>query len=543
MRVLGVHPKLGLWPWLIPLLLYGLHCGAIFNWYVDDAFISQAYARTWVESGVFAYSPGDAPHYGISNPLWVAILAVAQLLGLHPYLFEKFLCMAFGASAILGVVVHTWRVFPDDSPRGRAIAMLPGLALAASWNYCAWAVGGLETLCFAAFAALGSLDLARRLAEGRHDLWKCGLLLAPLGLLRPEGLGVVGLAGLAACAIVALRYPRGERLAPLVHFALPPALVMLAGLATIYSLTGALLPSTYYLKAGHLSGDTASRGFAYVETFLRQTGALLAILAVLGIFVAALKPRRAEPLLLTTAAIAGSVCLGYALGFIVPVGGDWMLGSRFFVHHYPQLVTPAARAGGLLVREQHLLRRSLGLGAAIALPLALAVFEIRPSHSGRNDDTGHFLQKVWFETPRDRPSYPASSWALVEELAAGCAEDRLLAMTEGGFFAWYSGCRVFDLHGWSRRSLAMERHHARRWDSPSFLRQVLDFGPDYVLLSGYGRAGEMDHRLRIEQALARDSEFRSNYQLVATFEDVDEIYRESRQRSTGAMLAYQLYRR
>lgn len=543
MRVLAESAQLGLWPRLIPLLLYGIHCGMIFNWYVDDAFISQVYARTWVENGVFAYSAGDVPHYGISNPLWVAILAIPHLFGLHPYLFEKLLCVSLGGSAIAAVVRHTFKLFPENNTRARVIAMSPGLALAASWNYCAWAVGGLETLCFATLIALGSLDLAQRLAECRRDLWKSGLIIAPLCLLRPEGIGLIGLAGLAACCVVGLRYPRGERLIPITSFALPPIVVMLAGLGTIHSLTGALVPSTYYLKAGHLSGDTASRGMAYVATFLWQTGALLPGLALLGVLLGTLRARRADPLLFTTATVAGFVCAGYAAGFIIPVGGDWMLGSRFFVHLYPLLAVLSALALGLLIRASKAWPRHLGTVSALALPLALGVLEIRPSHSGRNDDTGHFLPKVWFEVPQDRPSYPDASWALVEELATGCAEDRLLAMTEGGFFAWYSGCRVFDLHGWSRRSLAMERHRAKRWDSPEFLRQVLDFGPDYVLLSGYARGDEVDYRLKIERALARDPEFRSNYQLVATFNNIDEIYRQPRQNKTGVMLAYELYRR
>ncbi|MCH7600852.1 MAG: hypothetical protein IH973_13940 [Myxococcales bacterium] len=523
MRVLGAHTQLGVWPWLVPLLLYGIHTGAIFNWYVDDAFISQVYARTLVETGVFAYSAGDVPHYGISNPLWVGVLAIAHLLGLHPYLFEKALCIAFGGAALAAVVLHTWKLFPENSTRGRAIAMLPGLALAASWNYCAWAVGGLETLCFAALVAFGSLDLARRLAEGRRDLWKSALLLAPLGLLRPEGLGIVGLSGLATVGAVALRYPRGERLVSIAAFALPPIAVMLAGLGIIYSLTDALVPSTYYLKAGHLSGDTASRGLAYAETFLRQTGALLPGLALLGILLGTLRARRFDSLRFTTATVAGVVCLGYAVGFIVPVGGDWMLGSRFFVHLYPLLAVLAALAVGQLICASTALPRKLGLFSALALPLALGVLEIRPSHSGRNDDTGSFLPKIWFEMPQDRPSYPAGSWALVEELAAGCAEDRLLAMTEGGFFAWYTGCRVFDLHGWSRRSLAMERHRTQRWDSPGFLRQILDFGPDYVLLSGYARGDELTYRLTIERALAKDPEFEDKM-IVVILPDAGERY-------------------
>jgi hypothetical protein len=123
MRALANSAQLGLWPRLIPLLLYGIHCGMIFNCHVDDAFISQVYARTWIENGIFAYSAGDVPHYGISNPLWAAILAIPHLIGLHSYMFEKALCISLGGAAIATVVQHTFRLFPENNTRGRVIAM------------------------------------------------------------------------------------------------------------------------------------------------------------------------------------------------------------------------------------------------------------------------------------------------------------------------------------------------------------------------------------------------------------------------------------
>lgn len=160
------------------------------------------------------------------------------------------------------------------------------------------------------------------------------------------------------------------------------------------------------------------------------------------------------------------------------------------------------------------------------LPISMLVNEIQVINSFDNRDTGYFIQQIWITTPSDRPPYPENSYALVDKLNNFCKGDELLAMTEGGFFAYYTNCYVFDLHGWSDQNLTSIRYNKGQWNTPEFINEILSKTPDYILMSGYmDLLGNIQYRLPIENGMANTIAFINNYKMVGNYPRINEIYR------------------
>src|SRR5690606_1062934 len=78
----------------------------LWEWYVEDAAISFAFARNWAAGDGLVAFPGGERIEGYSNPTWVALMAAWYLVGVDGFLSSKLMAMAFGAAT----VVLTWRI-------------------------------------------------------------------------------------------------------------------------------------------------------------------------------------------------------------------------------------------------------------------------------------------------------------------------------------------------------------------------------------------------------------------------------------------------
>ncbi|HLF26773.1 MAG TPA: hypothetical protein VJG32_10580 [Anaerolineae bacterium] len=161
---------------------------------LDDAWIHQTYARNLAGSGQLAYVPGQ-PSAGSTSPLWTLLIAIGYKLNIDTRLWTY----ALGA---ISLALTAWfltrlslRLWPDR-PR---LALAAGLLCLFEWHLAWAAASGMETVLFTALA----LALMERAVQARAS-WRDGLIFGALGGLltvtRPEGLLLVGLAGLAVLA-------------------------------------------------------------------------------------------------------------------------------------------------------------------------------------------------------------------------------------------------------------------------------------------------------------------------------------------------------
>ncbi len=223
-----------------------LHQLARWDWYIDDAAISFAYARNWAEGYGLVAVPGGERIEGYSNPTWVVLLAFFELLGLDGFTTGK--PMALGFSLLTLPVVH--RLAQRALPGREAGPLLAPLVLALNAQFAIWSMSALENSLFGFLVALGAervlaeLEAAR---EGRRAWpWSAVVFLA-LAWTRPEGLLYAAVGG-AWYGLLSLHAGRGPL--PVIGWVAAfwgPHLLLL-GLRLWYFAWP--FPNTYYAKVG-----------------------------------------------------------------------------------------------------------------------------------------------------------------------------------------------------------------------------------------------------------------------------------------------------
>jgi hypothetical protein len=213
---------------------------------LDDGWIHQTYARNLVQTGAWAYVPGEVSA-GSTSPLWTLILALGYALGAP---FRVWAAMAGGMSAA-GAAWAAGKVSQRLFPHVNA-AWAAGLACAAEWHLLWAGASGMETALFSALCLGligGAIALASDDRPGRWLAW--GALGGAVFLTRPEGLLPLGLAGLGL-ALARHGDFTGRTLGEAWRrYALAAAgflALAVPYLAFNWTTTGALMPNTFYAK-------------------------------------------------------------------------------------------------------------------------------------------------------------------------------------------------------------------------------------------------------------------------------------------------------
>ncbi|MFT5456222.1 MAG: hypothetical protein ACI9K2_002707 [Myxococcota bacterium] len=235
------------------------HQAVHWDWFIEDAAISFAYARNLVAGEGLVPFPGGERIEAVSNPTWVALLAAFQLLGLDGFIVAK----PLGVLLTLATLVGVWRLadaaLPDHAGSGARIAPI---ALAFSAQHALWATSGLENALFAALVAALVLRTATEAVSGVAR-WSPWLALA-LVWTRPEGFAYAGVAG-AWFAVGCAQAGHGVR--PVARWAalvLGPSLLLEGARVAYFAWP---LPNTFYAKVGE-------RGIALLEWNHRGWGQL-----------------------------------------------------------------------------------------------------------------------------------------------------------------------------------------------------------------------------------------------------------------------------
>ncbi len=401
-----------------PLIVLAAVALAIAVWHmlrfpvlVDDAFISFRVARNWALTGVPEYNPG-VREWVPTSFLWVALLAgLGKLLPLT----IPTLARVLGGVCGLATIVCLARCLP----RLRGAGPLAALLCAASAQWAAWPLSGMETSAFslgvlaACLATLRVLEdpTARRAAIA-------GAVCGVATLLRPDG-ALIAAVALAALILASRRARRaGWFLAAFAGTVLP----MIAYLALVF---GTELPVSYYAKVHGL--ENLDRGRAYLAGAF---GAYhLAWLLPLAAAAAALRSSRRASLFLLAA-------IGAWCALVASEGGDFMPYYRFVDAIWPLLMLILALGlveGGRLVAARRPAGRAPARAGVAAAALAAAALLALPTFRGA-----------------DRRRYEASSADEQARAAIGrFLADKLpatdwIAVKPAGIIPYYSGLRAID---------------------------------------------------------------------------------------------------
>lgn len=215
---------------------------------LDDSWIHQTYARNLGQEGEWAFVPGEASAASTA-PLYSALLAIGHVFDLSPFLWAHSLgIVALFAGGVIGGRLAE-RIFPEVPYVGLAT----GLLLIGSWHLVWAAASGMETMLFMALALWVIWLTWRELDSPADDpnvlqrgIW-LGVFGALLSLTRPEGIGLLGLAGLLTL-ISGTHLTFATYLRWAAGVALGFALVIIPFSILNYALTERVLPTTASAK-------------------------------------------------------------------------------------------------------------------------------------------------------------------------------------------------------------------------------------------------------------------------------------------------------
>jgi len=248
---------------------------------LDDAWIHQTYARNLAERGEWAFLPGE-PSAASTSPLYTALLATGYALDV-PFFAWSF---TLGALTLACAGWVNARLAAMLCPHVRSAPLWTGLFTVLAWHMIWAAASGMETMLFSLLALVvvwrvwhdhlgGDTDSTDNAALRRGAI--TGLAGAMLTLARPEGIALVGLAGIFSVFTVTQRDRRDIRGA--VAWSAGMVLGWLIGVAPYaalnYDLTGHLLPNT-------ASAKQAEYASALVLPLLDRIWAMLKPLAAGG---------------------------------------------------------------------------------------------------------------------------------------------------------------------------------------------------------------------------------------------------------------------
>ncbi len=208
---------------------------------LDDSWIHQVYGRNLARTGEWAFVPG-VPSAASTSPLYTVLLAIGYVLGAPPVLWAHALGVA--SLALTGVIVaHLAQAL---APHLRGAGALAGVFTVMTWHLL-WAAGaGMETPVFALFTVLVVWLAYRETSAPTAGAWRRAVVWGALAgctfLARPEGIAVIGLAGLA----LLLTRPRAWQWGAVA--AVSALLVVSPYLALNWQVTGGLLPNTAAAK-------------------------------------------------------------------------------------------------------------------------------------------------------------------------------------------------------------------------------------------------------------------------------------------------------
>jgi arabinofuranosyltransferase len=404
-----------------------------FHHRIDDAYISFRYARNWAEGAGLRYNPGDDPVEGFSNFLWVALLAVGDLLGASP----EHASIALGVLSSLTLVFLLHRFTASELALPPLASFAGVLFLVTFPPFAVWTTGGLETSLFALalFGAWTELVRPSGARPRRAVAWALAI-----ATLRPEGF--IWALGLALAASIAL--PERESRRAMWARYLPPLTAALVILFVARWFTfGDLLPNTARAK-GELSSEVLFRGARCVASYFLI---FLSPCLILALAPFALRGRHQR--LLASALV---VFLA-GLSWCTVVGGDWMAFFRFLAPLTPFLAL--LLAGAL---------RSFAPPRALALLAGTVVFSLLPAfdlhlvpRAAREACSFRAFRKGYeTELQRFRSSEEnLEQFILIgRALAEVAAEGDSLVFGAIGAVGYYSGLVIHDRNGLVDREVA-----------------------------------------------------------------------------------------
>lgn len=257
-----VSKKMELLLLLSASLLFVTGCLYIYQFFVDDTYISLRYAKNLVEYGKLSFNPGDAPVEGYTNLLLVLLEGFFIKMGVQGVTqIPKITGIMSGLGAIFLTYKISCRLMPEEALWARC---LPVFATALNSSLIVWAVGGLETNLFLLLILGGVYFHISNIETGSIKTALLSDFVFFVALLcRPDALLIWGL-GYLFLFLVYKQINLRSRLYGMIMSA-----VLIGGyFLWKYIYFGNLLPTTFYAKVEPVSFKTINEGLTLYRLFI-----------------------------------------------------------------------------------------------------------------------------------------------------------------------------------------------------------------------------------------------------------------------------------
>lgn len=299
---------------VVATLVFAFSTKFVFHFTIDDAAISAAYARHIGRGFGPVAAPGTAVIEGYSNPSWVALLALVDIVGLNTIRVSKWLGIVFGFLALLMGLIAVQLAQRRKFYAVRCSDLLLVGLIGLSPEIVVWLASGLENGLLAFLLVAVALMDAHEADTKRCFPWSSVVALV-LAVTRPEG-AVYGatIGGLKLChAIVSREHRRSFW-----QF----AVVFTVGLGAYHIVHWFVFhmpwANTYYAKVPGFTDEKLKAGWEYYKNGIAESHWKYVLpLAVLGLF----RNMRHT--------IAHLLFAMLAFGFTCFSGSDWMPHYRF----------------------------------------------------------------------------------------------------------------------------------------------------------------------------------------------------------------------
>lgn len=454
----------------------------------DDPFISFRYASNLAHGNGLVFNTGERVE-GFSNPLWTLLMAfIIYFLpsDSHP-LTILWIAKLIGILLTLASLILLY-----ISEKARYPEQIPFASIFIALNPCVlvWSVGGLETPLVYLLISIIIYDHILK----KHSIFSA-IAAGLLAITRPEMPFFV-----LAYFLFRLKALRNTPVAAWkqAFLALAPMIIYTAFRMIYYS---DIFPNTAYAKAPFQDWGFA---FWYLVKGFRQFFFWWFMLPIFLLGLVA--PYRIETRLPIAFAIS------YLL-FVFAAGGDWMPGSRFFVHIAPLLAWITADG---FHRLAHLfkIRESLLFGL-FTLPFMIFGMLFSIDVAMREKDR-RISPWPWESLSISSPVYP-HYWRMAVWIKENIPSESFLATGEAGLIPYVGNVQIVDCMG------LMDRHIAR---IPGLAVKVFDAdyvlsrNPQCILLQGYIFDRRLDSDFDYCEILWNRPDFQSRYKLIHREDDL-----------------------
>ncbi|WP_424938848.1 hypothetical protein [Aliiroseovarius sp. S253] len=350
----------------------------------DDAYITLRYARTFVETGLIQWNPGEWAE-GYTSFLHVVVLSWFMRLGFTAIAAAQLVNAIAAFVLLVMTAVSAHAVLPGrENWLGRALTVL---TVASSTPIALWVLGGLEAVVVAAFLASGLAALLTYLRWPHFGLLVLAALAYSLAVLTRLDASVF-IAGSGLGLLVASSEARRTRLIAAVIVVGIPAAVSFIQMGIRWQIYGELFPLTFYAKTDLPLSEKLVNGIGYL-------GRVMILVPTLGIalVVAGFMWRRAQLSMAVKFLLSATIL---QLLYICWAGGDHMPWARMLV----PLIAPLALLLLASVSMMALRTRNTVIAASALAALVVALAEPpklrdRAAHFG--EIIGHHINSTWPE--------------------------------------------------------------------------------------------------------------------------------------------------